>query len=316
MNTEDEFPNASEMQIIEESAISYDAPVLSFNELANSDVLASHYVVTGLPERTEALLVSATDRSTQAPVLLRLVGPGESPEAFARLICEGFRLKIFPHRAIQPVLAVQALGRRPCIVFEKPTSLRLLDILRRRRELPFDEVVDLLLPMGEAADHAAIAGMETLLFDAESIRLHCAGTVELGDTTALIERPLDQWPGLRVRVSSSLASKRQVDWGVANGQNGKVRPTWPAPILSFARLAYELLGGQRDALRSGIPVPPLSRLSEKANRQMLNFLSGVSSDHEQPATTFVWSLMPYKTTSSRRPVSRTFSPYSKKSLRN
>jgi len=151
------------------------------------------------------------------------------------------------------------------VVCEWMSGTRLLSVLRVRRSLPSEEARLVLLPVAQALDEAAAAGMalpHVGLRDVFLQPLANAGT------------RLTQWQDLRVAVDLlPLAEASEVDinatvvgrsLGVTGSFSYAASEQDAASIV--ASLAYEVLGGTT-APRAGFYVP-LPELSENANRSL------------------------------------------------
>lgn len=157
------------------------------------------------------------------------------------------------------------------VVCEWMSGTRLLSVLRVRRSLPSEEARVVLLPVAQALDEAAAAGLALPHVGLRDVLLQ-----PLGDAG----QRLTQWQDLRVAVDLlPLAEAREFDINAtvvgrslalagcfayaASGQNA-------ASII--ASLAYEILGGTT-APRAGFYVP-LPELSENANRILRRVFEG------------------------------------------
>jgi N-acetylmuramoyl-L-alanine amidase len=151
------------------------------------------------------------------------------------------------------------------VVCEWMSGTRLLSVLRVRRSLPPEEARLVLVPVAQALDEAAAAGMALPHVGLRDIFLQ---------PVANAGTPLTQWPDLRVAVDLlPLAEAREIDInatvvGRSLGTPGSV--AYAASGLDaaslVASLAYEILGGTT-APRAGFYVP-LPELSENANRTL------------------------------------------------
>jgi len=297
---------------IEEAAESSPAPMQDGTAWSAPDRLEQLYLLEEKLEGDLGHLHLALAKSDNAPHLLRLFGPEETNAFVGRVLQEAFRLLGHPHERMLPVLRIETEGRRPFIAFPRIEGIRLFDIIRRRRQLELEETLDLLPKLADLADHAASAGIETLRFHAQSILLVPDSRKMQNE---LVSEPLGNWPSTHLYIRSSLACWELGAWPPAFQPSRQDNP-WPIALHDFGRLAYELLGGRRDAAGDAEHLPPLSRLNAECNTKLRAFLTGMAPDPEHPAVSAIHELTELiRKESGRRKGPRSSATYSGGSLK-
>jgi Protein kinase domain/Right handed beta helix region len=178
------------------------------------------------------------------------------------------------HPLLRGILTLEETAEQTFLVEEVGLGLSLQELLRKRQQLSPSEVAILLTRLASLADYAQGQGLLLLDLTVRGIRLSASAATD--NATPLLERHLDSWRPLELKVDpidlSLITSNLAGSTGTATWQGGvtllNVAGT-AGPRSSYLRLlsllGYELMGGQRNQMERTGRMSPLSEINEEAN---------------------------------------------------
>ena len=178
------------------------------------------------------------------------------------------------HPLLRGILCLEETAERTSLVEEVGLGLSLQELLRKRQQLTPSEVAILFSRLAPLADYAQGQGLLLLDLTLRGIRLSTADATV--NPTPLLERHLDSWNGLELKVDpidlSLITSNLAGLTGAATWQGGVTLlggASASGPRSSYLRLlsllGYELMGGQRNQVERTGRMSPLSEINEEAN---------------------------------------------------
>lgn len=202
------------------------------------------------------------DRTVVAVLILHS-GRLTTSEAFTRLEQEVENLQKLRHPAFQKILSLENANHHTFLALEWVEGPTVLDVLRTRRALPVGEAKSLLVPLAEAFDELADAGLscpdiavhEVWLTDGDLARPKFLPLTGSGGPTLAPDATL---------VASSFAMMKASGAFAGNPDH--------AYVYAVAALAYEILGGVRGG-SSADGYVPIPGLSEEGNTSLRRALS-------------------------------------------
>jgi parallel beta-helix repeat protein len=218
----------------------------------------------------------ALDERTHQPVELFIFGRDLVSDAnfLATLRTQTELARKATHPLLRGILTLEETAERTFLVEEVGLGLSLQELLRKRQQLTPSEVAILLTRLASLADYAQGQGLLLLDFTLRGIRLGSSAPTD--NATPLLERHLDSWKALELKVDpidlSLITSNLAGSTGTATWQGGvtllNVAST-AGPRSSYLRLltllGYELMGGQRNQMERTGRMSPLSEINEEAN---------------------------------------------------
>ena len=238
---------------------------------ATGVVLAGHYRLLRTAGRgAHGALFHALELDHGQPLALKVLSPGllDSPAAFARVEGSVNQARAAPHPALLQMYALERAGSQTLLTCEWVNGFTLVELLRHRGALPFQEVVQCLEPLAAAADHARQAGLPTPDFSPEGVLLGFEATLDVPAQSALLPAPLAGWPPFQPKVypfslAAALGAQEPTWTGLQTMAPAKPPP--PDALRQLALLTYELLGGNPAAPSPTQARPPLAALTERGN---------------------------------------------------
>ncbi|MHA3774613.1 protein kinase domain-containing protein [Verrucomicrobiota bacterium sgz303538] len=243
-------------------------------------VIADRYDVTrALGDSNTGRLFLAQDRERDCPVRLHVLRSEltEDKALYTQLEREVDRVAAVQHPNLLRVYGLETIPEASFLVLEATDGFSLMELLRARRELPVEEVLPLLLQIGQGVDFAVSSGLRRLDLALHQIHIHFPGGGSVGN---LLRESVTRWPAFEVKISPlgitrELAASETwaggetlISGSASTGRLGAA-DTRSSYIKAFATIAYELLGGT--LLPSGISggtagrYSPLAPLSEGGN---------------------------------------------------
>lgn len=229
---------------------------------------ARYEMLDELPHVTGGRLFRARDLAFAEFVGVKQFGPGCNLPSEARRQVEATvrHLQCLPHPHLVRLYALDT--EAGLLVQEWVQGISLLDLLRRRRELPVTDALPILSALPATLDYLAREAVPTPrpLLGKLFIQIDDSAALERVSTA-----PVEQWPGFTLKLNPlSIRSLMAAPRFDSDTTTAFVHPEQPTEISDgegpreFARLLYELLGGrirELDARRYS----PLSALRESGN---------------------------------------------------
>jgi serine/threonine protein kinase/TPR repeat protein len=226
------------------------------------------------------------DNAAVAVLILHSGLVGRS-ELFTRLEQEVRSLQQLRNPAFQRILSLEYTTAQTFLLLEWIEGPALLDLLRTRRALPASEARLLLLPLADAFDELASAGLGCPDIAAHEIFLPGADVGQPVSSWAVCQPkflPLSTvGPGSASPEATMVASS----FALMKERGAFTGSPSTAYVYAVASLAYEMLGGVREGSSMGTYVP-IPGLSEQGNSVLKRALT--PGQHYKNARTFVEEL--------------------------
>jgi serine/threonine protein kinase len=174
-----------------------------------------------------------------------------------------------PHESFVNVLASGAVGPRMAFVTEWIEGFSLFELLKQRGSLSPQELLLLLAPLAEAADHARMHGLSGVCLEKDHVWLHFPEGLSAERREEALRARLSEWPACLFKVNpvspgdtgcaEGSGMNSMMTMGPAAGRSGA---TVRSNVVALAGLACEILGSHAVG---GAAFTPIPRLSESAN---------------------------------------------------
>ncbi|HEY5893236.1 MAG TPA: protein kinase [Chthoniobacterales bacterium] len=247
-------------------------------------------------------LYDAEDCMTGEIVRLRSLPDAQPSEEVTQLAAIVEKLAANPHaNLIRPIAVSTAIHER-FLVFEKFDGIRVVDVLRKRRELGLSETLLILGQAASAIDHAISLDLGGLQLSIEALQISFERPEGRERLQTLLGERIDSWPPFRVKIDPfgsliDAGAMATIGGTLFNGRNfltesggapGSLRREY---IGKLARVAYELVGGIRPQATGGVRrYVPEASLSEAGNAILKRALIDQDSEPFSSATEFVTAL--------------------------
>lgn len=268
----DEFPT-----------VAADAPTV-VTEFKTGAVVAENYeLLAELGEAPIGRVFRAVDRTSNNEVRLIVLKKEvlENADLCARIQDNVEKLKPIEHPCLLRVFGFERIDHAGFLVLEATTGSSLLDVLRRRRELPPEEALRILQQASVGVDYAIQEDLRQLDLSLPQINLSLLDAG--GFTSQLLSTPLNDWPAFEIKLNplgitpefsttETWAGGQTIVGGGSESLKSRSSETdlRVKYIQWLGAVVYELLGGKVPHSRSGGPEPapryvPLSTLTEDGN---------------------------------------------------
>jgi len=277
-------------------------PIAEAETLASGQLLAGRFrLIAEIVASDHGRLFKADSLEDGATVAVLILHSEKfsTSQAFTQLEQEIETLQRLRAPSLQKILSLERTDYHSFIVLEWIEGPTLLDLLRTRRLLPVPEVVRLLVPLAEAFDAIAEAGLNCPDIAAHEVTL----------TGGEVATPVTSWTtchprflGLSQGGASDLPSDATMvatSYAMMKAAGAFASNPRSAFVYAVATLAFEMLGGVRGGSSIGTFVP-IAGLSEDGNavlRQALDPAKGFPT-----AAEFVARLSEAKATVASVPV--------------
>ncbi len=214
-------------------------------------------------------------------------------ECFGKIEREAGTVATLAHPNVLEVFGLTTSGSNAFLTLGSVNGFTLRDLLRVRRELPPEEVCQILAPAAAGLDHA-LAHLPRLELGLHHVLVDFPGHGEAVDE--LLAQSIPRWPDFVIKINP-LATWRDIfalTWaagqtavGAMGRQEQKATSSRAAAIQAFGAIAYELLGG----VAAGSPArnySPLADLDEAGNVVLRRAL--IAPDSFASASEFVQQL--------------------------
>jgi parallel beta-helix repeat protein len=268
----------------------------------------------------------ALDERSQQPVDVFIFNRDLASDAtfLATLRMQTELVRNAAHPLLRGILSLEETAERTFLVEEGESGLALQELLRKRQQFTPAEVAILLTRLAPLADCAQRQSLSLLDLTLRGIRLRDSAAT--GDATLLLDRHLDSWKALELKVDpidlSLIASNLAGSASAATWQGGATLlnvANTNGPRSSYLRLlsllGYELMGGQRSQVERTGRMSPLSQINEEANlilrkgavdefgsaTEMANAFKRTLETHFQPPTSQIRATVERPVAASRQP---------------
>jgi len=260
-------------------------PIADAETLASGQLLAGRFRLiaeTVASDHGRLFKADSLEDGKTVAVLILHSEKFATSQAFTQLEQEIETLQRLRAPSLQKILSLERTDYHSFIVLEWVEGPTLLDLLRTRRLLPVPEAVRLLIPLAEAFDAIAEAGLNCPDIAAHEVTL-TGGEVATPVTSwttchprflGLSQMGASNLPSDATMVATSYALMKAAGAFAANPRN--------AFVYAVATLAFEMLGGVRGGSSIGTFVP-IAGLSEDGNnllRQALDPAKGFATAAE------------------------------------
>ncbi len=257
-------------------------------------VLDGRYRLISQVSQSElGVLFQATEIDTGRVVALKILSPELLPdaEAFKKAQQEFTRAQGVPHPGLLQLFTLARSGAHIYLTCEWVRGFSLLDVLRHRTVLTFEEVGKLLVPLATAADALRVAGIAAPGIDAGKVLFPFEGPD--GNRTTLIGSEFAAWPVFQPKFFPWRIHHEAGSSATWAGLQTIVptRTVIPSATVQLALLACELLGGNPSSYDTNGRYTPLPGLSEAGNTVLRDALLNAEGGAEPSATRFVNALL-------------------------